>query len=380
VAASATVENLQTMKITYLSVFPPYRGGISQYAASLEDALKGEHEVKAINFKRQYPNFLFPGKSQFLDSADAFNYPAERCLDALNPFSYRKTARKIIEDQPDVLLVNYWMPFFAPALGSIAYLVRRKGIKIIAILHNLIPHERRIGDRLLNRFFINQVDHFVVMGSSVGDDLLGLKPDASFTLHPHPLYDHFGVAQKQEDARLKLRLPQDKKILLFFGLIRAYKGLEKLIKAFELLSNEYALLIAGESYEPFERYQKLIDQQSKSRLIFPHIRYIPDQEVPTFFSAADLCVLPYETATQSGVSSIAFHFDVPVLSTDVGSLRETIQLFKGGEVVPSTEPEELAKGIEGIFNSTTDYVEQIKIHKKMYSWQTLTSRIVELTK
>jgi len=297
------------MKIAYLSVFPPYRGGIAQYATALTEALQTQHQVFAFNFKRQYPDFLFPGKTQYIDTEEAHAYPSERSLDMLNPLSYWRTAQKIIKKQPDILIINYWMPFFAPALGSIAYLAQEKGIKVIAILHNLIPHEKRMGDAQLNRFFINQVSAFLVMGSSVKQDLLSMLPNARHTQHPHPLYEHFGAQKDRTESLQQLGIPSNKKVLLFFGLIRAYKGLDTLIQAFGQLSEEYALVIAGESYEDFATYQALIDQHTNAEHVYPHIHYIADEEVSTYFSAADLCVLPYKTATQSGVISIAFHFE-----------------------------------------------------------------------
>lgn len=366
------------MRIAYLSVFPPYRGGIAQFAASLLASLAEKHEVKAFNFKRQYPDFLFPGKTQYIESEEAYAYLSERVLDMLNPISYWNTAQQIIKFAPDVVYINYWMPFFSPALGSIAYLLKRKGIKVIAILHNLIPHEKRKGDALFNDYFIRQINGFLVMGSSVKQDLLSLKPKANYRQHPHPLYDHFGEKMDRTAALATFGIAPEKKVLLFFGLIRAYKGLDILIEAFGELSEEYELIIAGESYEEFTQYQNIINQHNNSDKVHPHIRYVADEEVPTFFSAADLCVLPYKSATQSGVVSIAFHFDLPVLVTDVGSLREIVDNFQGGEVVKPNDSKALAQAIRAFFTSDRNYSEQIKARKTTFSWEGLADTVVEL--
>lgn len=366
------------MRIAYLSVFPPYRGGIAQYAASLTAALGENHELKHYNFKRQYPNFLFPGKTQYLEEKEAWQFPSERTLDMLNPFTYWQTAQQIVKDQPELLIINYWMPFFAPALGSIAYLVRKKGVKVVAVLHNLIPHEKRLGDDWLNRFFINQIDGFLVMGSSVKKDLLQMLPNASFIQHPHPLYAHFAKAPAKAEAQTYLKVPKGKRVLLFFGLIRAYKGLDVLIQALDYLSDEYVLLIAGESYEDYSRYQQLIEANKNKDRIIEHIRYVSDEEVPSFFASADLCVLPYKSATQSGVVSVAFNFDLPVLVTEVGSLKEMVSTFQGGMTVERAEPHLLAQQIERFFESTQNYPAQIAQNKEQFSWKSLAGSIEKL--
>ncbi|MGB0524375.1 MAG: glycosyltransferase [Flammeovirgaceae bacterium] len=366
------------MKIAYLSVFPPYRGGIAQYAASLVKALRETHDVQAFNFKRQYPDFIFPGQTQYLEDEQAHAYDSERCVDMLNPISYWQTAQRIIRYQPQVLLINYWMPFFVPALGTIAYLVRKKGIRVVAVLHNLIPHEQRMGDQVLNRFFVNQIDRFLVMGSSVKDDLLSMLPQANYKQHPHPLYDHFGKPQDQAALKEAFQISPNQKVLLFFGLIRAYKGLDVLINAFGELSEEYVLVIVGESYENFEKYQALIDANPNKARIHVYNRYVPDEEVPRFFSLADLCVLPYKSATQSGVVSIAFHFDLPVLVTDVGSLKEMVTTFQGGMTVEADHAPALAKKINEFFELDQDYSAQISVQKEKYSWKSLAKTVIEL--
>lgn len=306
------------MKIAFLSTFYPYRGGIAQFNASLFRALEKKHDVRAFNFSLQFPSLIFPGATQFVSEQDqADPIPSERCLNSINPLSYWATYRQIRKMQSDLLLLSYWLPLLAPAFGSVAWLLRREGVRVVSVLNNLIPHEHRAGDALFNRFYLSQNDAYIVMGEAVRRDLLRLSPGALHELHPHPVYQHFTARPSKAEARAYLGIPTDRKVLLFFGLIRHYKGLDLLIRAFNRLPEGYSLLIAGESYEDFAEYQSLIDSGGKKAAVYLFNRYIPDSEVPYFFQAADVCVLPYRSATQSGVVAIACDFGLPVIVTDV---------------------------------------------------------------
>lgn len=371
------------MKIAILSPFYPYRGGISQFGASLYRAFEHTgHQVQAYTFTRQYPELLFPGSSQYVtdkDSAD--QVPALRVLDSMNPLSYWTAARKIGEFQPDILILKYWMPFFAPSLGTVARQLRKKGCYVLTVLDNITPHEQRIGDQQLNRYFLNSNDGFVAMSSAVEKDLKALRPDAPYFFHPHPLYSHFGDCMDTDEARAKLGIPAHKKVLLFFGLIREYKGLDILIDAFNQLNDGYYLLIAGEPYGDYSPLRNAIAAGDKESLVGQHIRYIPDEEVPLFFSAADVCVLPYRSATQSGVTAISYHFNVPVIATDVGGLREIIEPYRAGLVVPEPSPTLFASYIERFFEKDlTFYQENIAQFKEEYSWEGLANKILAFMK
>ena len=328
------------MRIAILSCFYPYRGGIAQFNAGLYGELGKMHDVRAFNFKRQYPNFLFPGKTQYVTERDeAIQVPSEALLDTAWPPSWERTARTIRRWNPDLLVLRYWMPWFAPSLGWVARRMK-PGCKVVAILDNVIPHERHFFDKPLTRWFLGGVDGCITLCSEVSNDLLRWKPDARCKVSYHPLYSHFGEPLPRDEAERRLGLRPGCKNLLFFGLIRAYKGLDILLDAFAQLPPDYQLIIAGEPYGSFQKYQDMIDvNPGRDRIrVFPD--YIRDSEVKLYFSAADLTVLPYRSATQSGVSSVSYHFGVPMVVTDVGGLRETVGGRGTGLVAQKPDPAE----------------------------------------
>lgn len=336
------------MKISIFSAFYPFRGGIAQFNTRLVEELKKTNSVQCFTFKKQYPNFLFPGKTQFVDSTEKDTTHAQRIVSTFNPFSYFSAAKAIKNSQPELFITNYWMTFFGPFMGFIAKRLK-KNVKKIAILHNLVPHEKRFFDGYFNRYFVKNYDGFVVLSDAVKNDLIRMKPSAKILRIEHPLYDHFGDKRPLIDAKTLLGLDPTKKTLLFFGIIRDYKGLDNLIKAMELLLDDYQLVIAGEVYGNSEKYTELINSSSKKTSIFFFNQFIADNEVTTYFSAADLCVLPYRTATQSGVTAIAHYFKLPVLATNVGGLKETIQHLTTGYIIEHSEPTEIAEGITDFF-------------------------------
>lgn len=371
------------MKIAILSPFYPYRGGIAQFSAMLYTTLEKEgHNVQAFNFKRLYPDFLFPGKTQYVEEGDkAIPIPSERLLDSINPITYGTTTKAIKAFEPDVLIIAYWMSFFVPGYAHIANRMK-KYCKVITLIHNAIPHEPRFFDKPLASLLFRQSDGFIVMSKTVEKDLLRLRPDARYIYNPHPLYDHFGDKIDKMEARRKLSLKADKKTLLFFGLIRDYKGLDLLIQAMDQLDDSFQLLIAGESYGSFEKYQALIDISNGKDRIHVHNRYISDEEIPLFFSAADTLVLPYRSATQSGVVSIAYHYDLPMIATSVGDFPESIEKPGTGIVVPEISSSSIAKGIKEFFDP--EKISKFKSHltkeKKALSWETLTHKLIEFIK
>jgi glycosyltransferase involved in cell wall biosynthesis len=365
------------VKIAFLSVFYPFRGGIAQFNALIYRELEKTHEVKAFNFKRQYPDFLFPGKTQFVspdDQADPIQ--TERVLDSVNPLSYIKTASRIRAFDPDLVISRYWMSFFGPSLGFILGRLR-KPVRI-SILDNVIPHEKRFFDAVFNRYFLKRSDGFIVMSDKVLKDLLSIRPDAKYLRVNHPVYNHFGIKMEREEAQRQLRLDRGKKTLLFFGIIRDYKGLDLLIEAFAGLDESYQLVIAGEVYGSFEKYEKLIAANPLKQHIHLFNRYISDDEVTLFFSAADVCILPYKSATQSGITSIANHFLVPLIATDVGGLKETIEDGKTGLITANPDAGELTEKIKHYFDNSlrNNFLEAIQAQNAANSWENFCSRLL----
>ncbi len=366
------------MKIAYLSTFYPLRGGIAQFNARLLKALSKSGEVRAFTFKRQYPNLLFPGKSQYVQPEDKAEFVNSiPILDTINPLSFYITAKKIKEFQPNIVITKYWMPFFAPSLGSVLKLLKPFAFNI-AILDNIAPHEKFPFSKPLNKFFLNQNHSFVVMSNNVLHDLVHLVPDADFIQVSHPLYDNFGEKIEKHKALEILGLPFDKKILLFFGFIREYKGLDILLESISLLPDDYFLVVAGESYISFDKYYDLIDKLKIKDKVKLFVRYISDTEVPLFFSASDVCVLPYKSATQSGIVGIAYHFDTPVIATRVGGLPEMIENYGSGIIVEKGDAKSLAEGITTFFHQNSEqFVNGIKRYKSIASWDYLASRIIK---
>lgn len=367
------------MKIAQLSTIYPFRGGIAQFNASLYRALEKKHEVKAYTFIRQYPDFLFPGKNQYVQPNDIPDIiPSTVCLDTINPLSYLSTAKKIKEFAPDILLMKYWMSFFGPSLGTVAKKLKSK-TKIISIIDNAISHEKRFFDTAFTKYFLKQNHGFIAMSQAVADDIRTLQPGAKILMKEHPIYNHFGSKINSNIARTKLNIATDKKVLLFFGFIRRYKGLDILIEAFNLLSEDYHLIIAGENYEDFTPYQQLIDKNKYKENISIFTDYIADNEVPYFFSAADVCILPYRSATQSGITYISYHFDLPIIATDVGGLKEIVLHKQTGLIVDQANADSLASGIKNYFGKYDVSNFQIHINslKEKLSWEKFADSIID---
>lgn len=339
------------------------------------------HAVKPYTFTTQYPEKLFPGKTQMVtaeDVADPINAP--RVLSSIGPLSWLSAPGIIAKDKPDVLLMKYWMSFFGPSLGTVAGRLRKRGTKVVTVLDNVIPHEKRFFDTAFTRYFLERNDAFVAMSDKVKVDLLSLRPDARVELLPHPRYDHFGAAVPAWEAREQLGIPPDRKVVLFFGFIRDYKGLDLLIEAMAQLPSDHMLVIAGEPYGDMSKYHAAIDRLGLRDRIVDHIRYIADQEVPRFFSAADVVVLPYKSATQSGITAIAYHFGTPIIATDVGGLSESVEHDRTGLLVARPEVSLIAAAIRGFFSDgqATRYRARIGELREELSWQRFTQRLTAL--
>lgn len=336
----------QRQKWLFFSALPPFRGGIAKFSLKTLESLAQLREVKAFTFKKQYPDFLFPGKTQYdeLPQSNVF----ERTASTFNPFSYFSSALRFRRQKPAVFVTSYWMTFMAPMMVIWTYFLPRK-TKKIAIIHNLNPHEKRFFDRWFNRIFLGAYDGFVVLSASVQQDILRLKPAAKIALIPHPPYETECAPISKEEARAQLGLDPHKKTLLFFGLIRPYKGLSELIAAFGLLDGNYQLMIAGEVYGSSATYDSALTDLPFENWKFDN-RYIADSEVASYFAAADLVVLPYLNATQSGVRAMALSQQRAVLCTNVGGLAEGLEANQHGFELNSTRPEQFAERIQQLFN------------------------------
>lgn len=371
------------MKIAFVSVFYPYRGGIAQFNAALYQSLANQgHELKAFNFSLQYPRIFFPGKTQYVTQEDdAEKIPSIRSINSISPISYSSTVKKVKQYHPDLVILGYWMPFMAPSLGYIGKQLG-KSCKVIAIVHNATPHEQSKFDRLLSNYFFKGLQNFVALSEVVAKEIQEKFPEKNVIALPHPNYEHFGEKKEPNEAKNELELVIDKKYLLFFGLIRPYKGLMQLLDAMVLIPENVHLIIAGESYEDFKQYEEKIKTLQIGHRVHLHIRYIPDHEVNTFFSAADCCVLPYTSATQSGIIAIARQFELPIISTNVGGLSEFIKDQEEGFLVPPNNTEQLANAIEKCL--VDEQIEKmqaaIREHNHSFSWEFFADEILKFAK
>ena len=370
------------MKIVLVGPFPPFRGGISDLNAALADHLSKRHEIHAINFTTQYPKVLFPGKTQFKKGDSAQEVDSIRCLSSINPFSWRKTAYKIIDIDPDLVLFRFWLPFFAPAFSGVAKKIRKySDATIMAICDNIIPHEERLLDTRLTKRFFGFIDSFIVLSKKVENELLSFIPEAKYKYSPHPIYSIFNNTLSKEQAKAELKLAT-KKVLLFFGLIREYKGLDILINAMEKIKTEledYTLLIVGECYENENKYTELIKKAGITDNVKCHYSFIPDNEVGKYFSAADVVVLPYKTASQSGIVQIAYHFDTPVIVSNDGGLPEIVDEGKTGYCVePNSNA--FAKAIKAFYenDNISEMNSNISEYKSQFSWDAMVKAIEKL--
>ena len=375
----------EAKKIVIVGPAHPLRGGgMSTFNERLAKAFadRGD-DVEIFSFSLQYPSILFPGKSQFTDEPAPEGIRITSTINSINPFSWCRTGRKIRKLDPDIVIIRYWIPFMGPALGTIARRIRKnKKIRIIAITDNVVPHEGRPGDKAFTRYFLKPVQGFLCMSGSVMDDLNIFDTKKPRSLCLHPLYDNYGDPMSREDALALLELPANNKYLLFFGLVRKYKGLDLLIKALasEKLSHlPLKLIVAGEFYDNFEVYRKLVDELGVYDKVIMDNKFIPNAEVVRYFCAGDLVVQPYRDATQSGVTQVAYHFDKPMVVSNVGALPEMVPDGKAGYVV-KPEPEAIAEAIRKYFDENKEQVftENVRTEKKKYGWDTFLDAIDDL--
>jgi glycosyltransferase involved in cell wall biosynthesis len=370
------------MKIIIVGPAYPLRGAMAQLNIILGWYLSKNHDVQIVSFTRQYPSLLFPGKSQIDPGKPLFNVPTVSLIDSINPISWFRAARYITNQKPDVIIFRYWMPFFAPCFGSIARLVKRKtNAHVIFICDNIIPHEKRFGDVALTKYAFHSVDAFIVLSKTVEEDLRRFLPKARYVLSPLPLFNVFGELQPKREARMKLGISDDR-VMLFFGYVRAYKGLGVLLDAMPLILKKMSgmLLIAGEFYEDEEKYRKKIRQLGLEKHIQLYSNYIPNEEISTYFSAADVVVLPYVSATQSAIVPVAYHFNKPVIVTNVGGLAEVVTNGRTGFIVPPQNPKAFADAVVKFYQEKCEsgFALNIQKEKKQYGWDTFVERLESL--
>lgn len=372
------------MKITILGSAHPLRGGLAAYNERLaREFMYEKDEVTIETFSLQYPEFLFPGTTQYSSLPKPADLTIHVTINSINPFNWIKTGLKIKRQRPDILVVKFWLPFMAPCLGTICRIIRRnQHTRIISILDNIIPHERRIGDTFFTKYFVNSVDAFIAMSDSVYNDLSVFDQTKPRLLNPHPLFDNYGEAVDKISAIQKLNLDTSKKYLLFFGLIRDYKGLDIVLKAMateQLRNSDIQLIVAGEYYSNREEYEQLIRELAIKDKVELHTRFIPDDEVYLYFCAADMVVQPYKHATQSGVTQICYHFNKPMLVTNVGGLPEIVPDNKVGFVVAPDE-QSVANAILRFYNEEKEqeFVQNIQEEKKKYSWKVMAEKVKQL--
>jgi len=370
-------------KILILGPAWPYRGGLAAYNERLAEELQKDADVEIWTFTLQYPKFLFPGKSQYATEAAPPHLKITRKINSINPLNWLKLGRQIRTMKPDLIIAKYWLPLMGPALGSLIRLGKRGPTKALSILDNVVPHEKRPGDVAFTKYFLKPVDAFIAMSQSVLDDLKLFEPNKPVSLIPHPIYDNYGTPISKAAARMVLKLDPAKKYILFFGFIRQYKGLDLLMQAMadeRLKKLDVHLIVAGEYYEDAAPYNELLAKLQLGDRILMHTDFIANDAVKNYFCAADLVVQPYKSATQSGISQIAYHFEKPMVVTRVGGLLEMVpDNVVGYQCEP--DPADIAAKIEQYYieNREADMTAAVHVEKQKYSWDRLAKEILRLT-
>lgn len=370
------------MKVVLLGTAHPFRGGLAAFNERLiNEFLKEGHEADIITFTTQYPSLLFPGSTQFTDAPPPQHLKIKRMLSSVNPLTWWRTGRRLRRERPDILIIKYWLPFMAPAFGTVARMARGNGqTRVICIADNIVPHEPRFYDKAFTRFFVNSCDGFITMSNEVLRDLSDFNRTKLRAGNPHPLFDNFGKRTARQEACATLQLDSSKKYILFFGFIRDYKGLDLLLEAMREVTAqlpEVELIVAGEFYTNAESY--LQQAAPLGAAIHWYDRFISDDEVSTFFSVADLVVQPYKHATQSGVTQIAYHFEVPMVVTNVGGLPELVPDGEAGLVVPP-QSDAIAAAIIRFFKEDMQptLLAGLRAGKARFGWDRMVQTILQL--
>ena len=371
-------------KIVILGSAHPLRGGgIATFNERLAKAFMQEgYEVQIISFSLQYPNFLFPGTSQYTTEPAPADLIIHSLINSINPFNWFKVGNQIKKMQPDLVVVRYWLPFMGPCLGTILRRIKKnKTTQVVCIADNIIPHEPKPGDQLFTRYFVKPVDSFITMSEKVKEDLLVFAPNKPTVFIPHPLYDNFGEKISKDLARKHLNIETDAKIILFFGFIRKYKGLDILLDSIKILQQSnptLKLLIAGEFYDDEKSYKEQIDKLGIEQQLILRTNFINDNEVKYYLCASDVIVQPYRSATQSGVTPLAYHFEIPMIVTNVGGLAALVPDNKVGLIAEPNAASIAEKIIQFFNNGEQQYLPFLKEEKKKYSWSKMVEAIMSI--
>lgn len=370
-------------RIAILGTAYPYRGGLAAFNERLAYELQENFKcsVQIFTFTVQYPSFLFPGKTQYSDSKATFALNIVRMINSVNPFNWIYSAYKILKFKPDLVIVKFWIPFIGPSLGTILHIVKWfSKAKNICIVDNIIPHEKRVGDRLFTNYFTASIHHFVTMSSSVHQDMAGfMYQHQTKKLLFHPIYDNFGASISKQEALQRLKLSDQHHYILFFGVIRDYKGLDILLEAVsdKITQKNIKTIVAGEFYNDKDTYLQLIKRYGLEQQVYLFDRFIADEDVKNFFCAVDVVVQPYKHATQSGVTQICYHFNKPMIVTRVGGLPEMIEHGVVGYVV---EPNalEIRNAILMFYeqHQEQEMTRQVQLAKEKYSWASFSEEIL----
>ena len=370
--------------IVLLSPAHPLRGGIASSTERLAIELQREGcKVTIYSFSLQYPGILFPGKTQYASGPAPEGLNIKTVVNSINPFNWIKIGRQLRQEAPDLIIARFWLPFMGPSMGTILRLAKKNGkTKTLAITDNVIPHEQRPGDRLLTAYFIKAVDSFVVMSRSVMDDIRTFNKEKPVSYIPHPIYDNYGEPASKKEAVSILGLEESQPYLLFFGFIRAYKGLDLLLEAMadeRIKKLGLKLVVAGEFYESGDQYKRIVKDGGIEENVLFHNEYIPNERVRYYFAAADLIVQPYKSATQSGISQLAYHFEKPMVVTRVGGLPEIVAHQKEGYVV-EVKVEAIVEAILDFYNNNRllEMTGEVRNGKKRFSWLNMVNGIRNL--
>ena len=372
-------------KIIIIGPAYPLRGGLASYDERLAKEFIDEgFNTTIYTFSYQYPSFLFPGTTQYSSEPAPENIPIKVKINSVNPFNWIAVGNELKKLKPDIIVVRYWLPFMGPCLGTILRRVKKnRHTKVICIADNIFPHEKRPGDKVFTKYFLKPIDGFITMSQTVLADLKQFAKNKPAQFVPHPLYDNFGEIISREEARKKLGINRDDKVILFFGFIRKYKGLDILLEAMKILYLKFKiqnlkLLIAGEFYEDEKNYQELLNYPSIKDNLILHTNFIPDSEVKYYLCAADCVVQPYRSATQSGVTPLAYHFEKPMIVTNVGGLPSLVPDKKVG-LIAEPNAESIAEKIAEYFELGEDFfLSHLREEKKKYSWKAMTEAILNM--
>ena len=370
-------------KVVIIGPAHPLRGGLATFNQRLaKEFIAQGDDCYICSFSLQYPGFLFPGTTQFSDEPAPTDIKIVSLVNSVNPFNWIKTGNRLRKEKPDLIVVRYWLPFMGPALGTILRRVKRnKHTRIVCIADNIIPHEHRAGDKAFTKYFLKSCDAFITMSEKVLSDLKQFEKTKPIQLVRHPLYDTFGEIISKEEAREKLKVNRSDSVILFFGFIRKYKGLDLLLEAMnddKIKQSGIKLLVAGEFYEDAKQYQELIDRLGIRNQLILKTDFIQDSEVKYYLCAADAVVQPYRNATQSGVTPLAYYFEKPMIVTNVGGLPALVPDGKAG-IVTEPQPKSIAEAIIKFYQlGEAHFIPHLRVEKQKYSWETLANTIKSL--